>query len=43
MGRRPRGSTKTNYFNDEEERMGCTSYPQLNEAAKDIHTWLRCL
>jgi hypothetical protein len=40
MGRRPRGRPRTNYFHDIKEKMGCASYQQLKEAAKDRHTWL---
>jgi len=40
MERRPKGSTRMNHFYDVEEKAGCTSYPQLKEAAKDTHIWL---
>jgi hypothetical protein len=28
------------YFHDMKEKMGCLSYQQLKEVAKDRHTWL---
>ncbi|VVC34391.1 Hypothetical protein CINCED_3A013517 [Cinara cedri] len=35
MGRRPRGILRINYFHDLEEKMACTSYQELKDAAKD--------
>ncbi|VVC30173.1 Reverse transcriptase domain [Cinara cedri] len=37
MGRRPKGTSRTNYFHDIKEKMGGVSYQQLKEAAKDRH------
>lgn len=40
MGQRSRGSPKTHYFRDVEEKISCTSYPQLKETTKDRNLWL---
>jgi hypothetical protein len=40
MEQRPRRRPRAIYFHDIKEKIGCVSYQQLKEAAKDRHTWL---
>jgi len=43
---RSRGRPRANYFHDIKEKMGCVTYQQLKEAAKDRHMAIstkRCL